>query len=215
MTHDSGIDRNDRKVENGQFTIKRLIVVTALASAAFAVLTSGFPAPWLIALPMLMFSIIVLKSGLRCLIGAAIGFALLFLTTAACRACLPAANAMPYWGLFAAGFLGAPIGGGIHAARIERRERFASKPRDSGGGGFSVERIAMLVLAPVGIFPGWFVANDLASFLVAGSLFSDESPLLGSIPLIGAILGGIAGALVGSLIGRPVDLLRYRKRRQN
>jgi hypothetical protein len=72
MTHDSGIDRNDRKVENGQFTIKRVIVVTALAGAAFAVLTSEFPAPWLIALLMLMFSIIVLKSGLRCLIGAAL-----------------------------------------------------------------------------------------------------------------------------------------------
>ena len=109
----------------------------------------------------LMFSLIILKTGLRCLLGATVGVVVLTSVIVGFAFLLISDGSWaPAWRIIFQMILpGAAIGAGIHGARIEHGAR---QPERSGTAhSFSVERVAMIPIGLVLIWPAWLFAFEI------------------------------------------------------
>ncbi|QDV62598.1 hypothetical protein [Crateriforma conspicua] len=173
---------------------------------AFAVIQWHDLMSWIqLGIPMVILCLIVLKSGARCLIGAAVGavlasaslLALIYLTGS-----LTDDHSRLIGGLIGMAYFGSAIGGGIHASSRAHLARVGSQDNDATADEFSLQRVAIIPFALLAMLPGWYGGRFVASVLVGYSFLDDNSQFIGLIHYFAAIVGGMIGALVAILIFR-------------
>ncbi|EMB17830.1 hypothetical protein [Rhodopirellula europaea] len=158
-----------------------------------------------LAIPMVILYLIVLKSGARCLIGAAVGAALapaLLLALVFLTGSLTDDNSRLIAGLIGIAYFGAAIGGGINASSRLHRARLASQDDEVTAEEYSLQRVAIIPFALIAMLPGWYGGRFVASVLVGYSFLDDNSQFIDLIHYVTGIVGGMIGALVASLIFR-------------
>ncbi len=189
-----------------QFTITGLLALTAAMAPAFAVIQWHDLMSWIqLGIPMLILCLLVLKSGGRCLIGAAVGAVLASASLLALKyqtGSLTDDNSRLIGGLIGIAYFGAAIGGGIHASSRLHRARLASQDNDVTAEEFSLQRVAIIPFALIAMLPGWYGGRFVASVLVGYSFLDDNSQFIDLIHYVAAIVGGMIGASVASLIFR-------------
>ena len=145
-----------------QFTISRLTAVTAVLAIAFVGFTIDNLASSAMRLVFgLLLSVFIFKVGIRCLLGAVVGAVvlagMLYVLTQALN---EPESAPSLWQVFLhSGLVGAAIGGGIHGARLEHRSKVDQPANDNPVETFSVERVAILPIGFVALWPVWQLAN--------------------------------------------------------
>ena len=180
-----------------QFTIASLIALTAVFAPAIAVFR--FDDEWSGVIPSVMpvaiLGLIVLKSGPRCLVGAIVGFVVvlgLFLTFLwLVFGEGPLGHSLH--GYLLVGYFGAAIGGGIHAARIERRRKLESAGEAKPGEGLYGGGTRMVIFILLGAFLGWLLGQCLTWNLPRGSQMDDE--IVNLVNFLSAITGGVVARL--------------------
>jgi hypothetical protein len=189
-----------------QFTITGLLALTAAMAPALAVIQWHDLMSWIqLGIPMVILCLLVLNSGVRCLIGAAVGavlasaslLALIYLTGSQTDD-----DSRLIAGLIGISYFGAAIGGGIHASSRVHRARLASQKSDMTAEELSLQRVAIIPFALIAMLPGWYGGRFVASVLASHSFVDDNSQFIDLIPYFAAIVGGMVGAWVASLIFR-------------
>ncbi len=141
-----------------QFTLTGLLALTAAMAPAFAVIQWHDLMSWIqLGITIVILCLIVLKSGARCLIGAAVGAVLASASLLALKyqtGSLTDDNSRLIGGLIGIAYFGAAIGGGIHASSRLHRARLASQDNDVTAEEFSLQRVAIIPFALIAMLPG-------------------------------------------------------------